>query len=125
MKSGAFGSGDQFAARAMHFETQLADVLANARAGFDDRLMQLVLELLGHIRGSWGYDLANMRTQFACCGINDLEFFFDADSEAVSHEAAFRFFGLVGGVELRIIPRGVENYTRPAHRQQAVHWKRG
>src|SRR6266851_2439550 len=31
-----------------------------------------------------------MRTQLARCGINDLELFFDADGEAVSHVEVFR-----------------------------------
>src|SRR5882724_5648353 len=80
-----FGGGDQLAARAMHFNAQLADVLADARAGFDDGLVQFVFHLLCDVRRSRGNQLADVRTQFARRWINDLEFFFDADGEAVSH----------------------------------------
>src|ERR1700741_75966 len=90
LKSCAFGSGDQLAARAVHLDAQLADVLADARAGLDDGLVQLVLHLLCNVRGSCGDELADMRTQFASRWINDLEFFFDADGEAVSHGVALR-----------------------------------
>ncbi len=90
LKSGAFGGGDEFAARAVHLNAQLADVVADARAGLYDRLVQLVLHLLGNVRGSRGDQLADVRTQFAGRRINDLEFFFDADGEAVSHGMALR-----------------------------------
>src|SRR2546421_12818803 len=90
LKSRAFGSGDQLAARAVHFDAQLAHVLADARAGLHDGLVQLVLHLLRDVRGSGGDELADMRTQFAGRWINDLEFFFDADGEAVSHGVALR-----------------------------------
>ncbi len=98
LESCAFGGRDQLAARAVHFNAQLAYVLANARARFDDGLVQFVLHLLGDVRGSGGDDLADVRTQFAGRRVNDLEFLFNADGEAVSHGAALRvswpFWGL-------------------------------
>jgi len=69
----------------MHFNAQLADALADARAGFHNGLMQLVFHLLGNIRGSCGNKLADVRTQLARRRVNDLELFLDADGEAVSH----------------------------------------
>ena len=90
LESCAFRRGDELATCAMHFDAQLADVFADARAGFDDGLVQLMLHLLRDVRGSRGDELADVRTQFARRGINDLEFFFDADGEAVSHGVALR-----------------------------------
>ena len=52
--------------------------------------MQLGLDLFRNVRRSLGNQLADVRTQFAGRGINNLKFFFDADSEAVSHALAFR-----------------------------------
>jgi len=89
-ESGAFGGSDELAARAVHFDAQLAYVFADARAGFDDGLVQLVLHLFRDVRGSRGDELADVRTQFARRGINNLEFFFDADGKAVSHGVALR-----------------------------------
>src|SRR5467141_3527428 len=90
LKSGAFGGGDELAARAVHFDAQLAYVFADARAGFDDGLVQLVLHLLRDVRGSRGDELADVRTQFARRGINNLELFFDSDGKTVSHGVALR-----------------------------------
>src|SRR5881396_1857832 len=67
------------------FNAKLAHVFADARAGLNDGLMQLVFYLLRDVRRSRRDELANVRTQFARRGINDLELFLDADSEAVSH----------------------------------------
>ncbi len=53
-------------------------------------VMQLVLDLLGNVRRSLGNELADVRAQFARRGVNDLEFFFDADGEAVGHGLTFR-----------------------------------
>src|SRR2546427_6595676 len=85
LEPGAFGGGDEFPARAVHFNAKLAHVFADARAGLNDGLMQLVFYLLRDVRRSRRDELANVRTQFARRGINDLELFLDADSEAVSH----------------------------------------
>src|SRR2546428_114376 len=81
----ALRRGHELATCAMHFDAQLADVFADARAGFDDGLVQLMLDLFRNVRGSRGDELADVRTQLARRGINDLEFFFNADGEAVSH----------------------------------------
>src|SRR5690242_8907482 len=86
----AFRGGDEFAARAMHLNAQFAHVLADARARFHNGLMQFVLYLLRNVGRSRGNDLADVRTQLARRGINDLELFLDADGEAVSHELALR-----------------------------------
>src|SRR3989442_742834 len=90
LEPGAFGSAAKLAARAMHFDAQLAHVIADARAGFDDVLVQLVLDLLSNVRRSGGEELADVRTQLARCGIDDLKFLFDTNGEAVSHEVALR-----------------------------------
>jgi hypothetical protein len=52
--------------------------------------VQLVLDLLGNVWRSRGDELADVRTQLARCGIDDLKFLFDTDGEAVSHEVALR-----------------------------------
>src|SRR5260370_41196825 len=91
LKSRAFRGSDELAARAVHFDAQLADVFADARAGLDDGLVQLVLHLLRDVRGSCGDKLADVRTQFARRRVNNLEFFFNADGEAVSHGVALWF----------------------------------
>src|SRR5437867_3854007 len=88
LEPGAFGGGDEFPARAVHFNAKLAHVFADARAGLNDGLMQLVFYLLRDVRRSRRDELANVRTQFARRGINDLELFLDADSEAVSMDLA-------------------------------------
>ncbi len=88
LKSSAFGGGYQFASRAVHFDAQLANVLADPGSRLDDGLVQFVLHLLGDVGRSRGNNLADMRAQFARRGINDLEFFFNADGEAVSHGVA-------------------------------------
>src|SRR5260370_39549252 len=93
LEPGAFGGRDQLAARAVHLDARLADVFADARAGFDDGLVQLVLHLLGNVRGRRGDDLADVRAQLARRGINDLELFFNADGESVSHGVALRVSG--------------------------------
>jgi hypothetical protein len=74
----------------VHLDAKLADGFADARAGFDDGLVQFWLDLLGNVRGSLGDELTDVRAQFARRWIDDLEFFFDADGEAVSHGASFR-----------------------------------
>src|SRR5580704_19499995 len=97
LQSDAFGRRDEFAASAVHLGAQFADVLADLRSGLDDRLMHLVFHLLDDVGRGGRDELQHVRTQFACSGINDLEFFFDADCEAVSHRTALRFaLGLTG-----------------------------
>src|SRR5207302_7434039 len=118
LQSRAFRGGDEFAARAMHFNAQLADVLADARTRLDDGLMQFVLHLLCDIRRSRGDELADVRTQLARRGINDLELFLDANGKAVSHGfGPLDLLGPVGDFEFRIIPRRGAKYTNAAYRQ--------
>src|SRR5260370_24864138 len=94
----------------MYFIPQLAEVFAEPRARLADGLVQLVLHLFRDVRGSRGHDLADMRTQLARRGINDLEFFFDADGEAVSHDAAFRVFSPCWGLcAMYHTPRRLKN----------------
>jgi hypothetical protein len=90
LQPGALGGGDKFTASAMHFDAQIADVIADARTGLDDGLMHLALDLLENVGGSGGDQLHDVRAQFARFRIDDLEFFLYADGEAVSHEVAFR-----------------------------------
>src|SRR5260370_22735510 len=90
LKPSALGRSAELAPRAVHFDAQLADVFADACAGFDDGLVQLVLHLLCNVRRRRRYELADVRTQLARCGIDDLEFFFDTDGETVSHGVALR-----------------------------------
>src|SRR5713226_178660 len=96
LQAGALGGGDQFAARAVHFDAQLTDVFANLRAGLDDGLVHLVLDLLDDIRRSGGDELHDMRAELTCGGVDDLKFFFYADGKAVSHGVALRILGLRG-----------------------------
>src|SRR5205807_6904651 len=90
LQARAFCRGYQFSPRAVHFNAQIADAVANPRARFDDGLVQLGLDLFDDVRRGLGNELADVRTQFASRRIDDLEFFFDANSEAVSHGLALR-----------------------------------
>ena len=102
LEPGAFRGGDQFAARAMHLDAQVGDAVADFRAGLDDRLVHLVLDLLDDVGRSGRDQLHDVRAQLACRRIDDLEFFFDADREAVSHGVALRSgLGLRGTRERR------------------------
>src|ERR1700722_8129260 len=90
LQSNALSRGYELAARAVHFDAQLADVFADLRAGLDDGLVHLVLYLLDNVRGGRGDELHDVRAQRAGCGIDNLEFFFDNYGEAVSHGVALR-----------------------------------
>src|SRR6267154_594798 len=103
LQSGALGGSNQFTTCAMHLDTELADVFANFRAGLDDGLMHLVLDLFDDVRRSGGDELHHVRAELAGSGINNLKFFFYADGEAVSHEVALRDLEL-WGLLARIIP---------------------
>src|SRR5216684_5789698 len=96
LQAGALGSGDQLAARAVHFDAQLADVFANFSAGLDDGLVHLVLDLLDDVRRSGGDKLHDMRAELTGGRVDALKFFFYADSKAVSHGVALRVLGLRG-----------------------------
>src|SRR5260370_33551455 len=96
LQAGALGSGDQLTAGTMHFDAQLADVFANFRAGFDDGLVHLVLDLLDDVRRSGGDKLHDIREEPTGARVDDLKFFFYADSKAVSPGVALRVLGLRG-----------------------------
>src|SRR5262249_52802391 len=96
LESGAFGGGDKLSAGAVHFDAQLADVFADARAGLDDGLMHLVLDLIEDVRRRSRNELHDVRAQFARSRINDLKFLFDAYGETVSHGLALRSLGVCG-----------------------------
>src|SRR5579859_28305 len=109
LQAGAFGGSYQLAASAVHFDTQVADVFANLGAGFDDGLVHLVLDLLDDVRRSRGNQLHDVRAELTGGGINNLKFFFYADSKAVSHGLALRFLGLWGLLSAYHTPLVVEN----------------
>ena len=48
--------------------------------------MHFALDLIAEIGGRGGDELADVRTQLARGGIDDLKFFLDADRETVTHE---------------------------------------
>ena len=89
LQADTLGSGNEFPAGAVHFDAQLADVLANLGAGLDDGLVHLVFDLLDDVGRGSGDELHDVRAQFACSRVDDLKFLFYADREAVSHEVAF------------------------------------
>src|SRR5580700_1502869 len=100
LQADAFRGGYEFAARAVHFDAQLAHVFTDVGAGFDDGLVHLVLDLLDDVGRSGGHQLQNVRAQLARGWIDDLEFLFYANRKAVSHEVALRGrHGPAGGGE--------------------------
>src|SRR5277367_3746753 len=90
LQTDAFCRCYKLAPRAVHFDAQLADVFADLRAGLNDGLVHLVFDLLDDIRRSGRNELHDVRTQRAGSRIDDLKFFFNTDSEAVSHGVALR-----------------------------------
>jgi hypothetical protein len=90
LQSNAFGGGDELAARAVHFNAQLADVFADFGARLDDGLVHLAFYLFRDGRRGGRNQLHDVRTERAGGGVNDLELFFDTDGEAVSHGVALR-----------------------------------
>jgi hypothetical protein len=86
LQPGAFGRGYELAPRSVHFEPQLAHVLADFRPGLYDRLMHLLLNLVTEASRSGGRkQLHYVGAQLQRFRVNDLEFLFDTDGEAVSH----------------------------------------
>ena len=81
----ALGGARQLAAVAEDLLAQLVDVGADLRADLDDRLVHFALDLLAQHRRARRQELGHVRTQFAALRVDDLEFFFDAEGEAV-HE---------------------------------------
>ena len=54
---------------------------ADLGADLDDRLVHLALELIAEGRGARRQQLGNVRSQLPRVGVDDLEFFLDADGE--------------------------------------------
>src|SRR5262249_2331432 len=75
LQTGAFGGSHELAASPVHFNAEVADGIADARAGFDDGLMHFALDLLKDVGRSGGDQLHDVRTQLTRFGIDDLEFF--------------------------------------------------
>ena len=90
LQSNAFGGGDELAARAVHFDAELADVFADFGSSLDDGLVHLAFYLFSDSGRSGRNQLHDVRTQRAGSGVNNLELFFDTDGEAVSHDVALR-----------------------------------
>ena len=90
LQANALRGGDEFTTRAVHFDAQLADVLANFGARLDDGLMHLAFYLLRDTGRGGRNQLHDVGTERAGGGVNNLEFFFDTDGEAVSHDEALR-----------------------------------
>ena len=78
-----FGRARQFPPVAINLLAQLADVGADLRADLDDRLMHLALDLLPEHWRTRRQELGDVRPQFSALGVDDLEFLFDAEGEAV------------------------------------------
>src|SRR5271169_476052 len=112
--------GDEFAARAVHFDAQLADVFADFGAGLDDRLVHLVFDLLDDVRRSGRNKLHDVRSQSAGCGVNDLKLFFNTDSEAVSHGVALRMAVVLLGTSQAVSYPAGEKNTRIVKTRQAL-----
>jgi hypothetical protein len=113
LQSCAFGCGNELAARAVHLDTEFAYVFTDLRASLYDGLVHFVFYLINDVRGSGGDKLHDVGAQLACRGVNDLELFFDADSEAVSHEVALRMAVILAGdCSSDIIPSRRGKYTR-------------
>src|SRR6266849_9108522 len=106
LQAGALGGSHKFATGALHVDAQFADVFANFRAGLDDGLMHLVLDLFDDVRRSGGDELHYVRTKLTGSGINNLKFFFYADGEAVSHGVALRdlkWWGLLSAYHTALV----------------------
>jgi hypothetical protein len=65
--------------------------------------VKFVLHLFGDAWRSGGNELTDMRTKFTGGRVDDLEFFFDTDSEAVRHSLSLRQARSVGDYGLSII----------------------
>ena len=68
---------------------QLLDRSADLRADLDDRLVHLALDVLAEGRRARREQLGDVRAQLPGRGIDDLEFFLDADGEGVVHGGPF------------------------------------
>src|SRR5689334_9123894 len=80
-ESDALGSARQLATGAKDLVAQFARIGANASTDFDDRLVQLALDLIAQHRRARGQQLGHMRAQFAALRVDNLEFLLDAERE--------------------------------------------
>src|SRR5262249_2637240 len=87
----ALGARRQLAPDPADLLVQLADVGADLGADFDDRLVQLALDLIAERRRRRAEQLRDVRAELPRVGIDDLEFFFDADREGVAHQAMISY----------------------------------
>ncbi len=78
----ALGRRRQFASSSEDLPRELGDVATDARADFDDGLVQLVLELIAERRRRRFDQLARHRAKLTRDWIDDLKLFFDADGES-------------------------------------------
>ena len=67
------------------FAGELLDAGADLGADLDDRLVHLALDLIAERGRARREQLGDVRAQLPGGGIDDLEFFLDADGEGVSH----------------------------------------
>ena len=77
----ALGSAREFASVAIDLVAQLVDISADLRAHLDDRLVHFTLDLLPQHRRARSQELGHVRSQLSALGVDDLEFFLDAESE--------------------------------------------
>ncbi len=82
----ALGGIGQIAARADDLFGQLGNRLADLRADLDDRLVHLALDVLAERGRARCQQLRDVRAELPGVRVDDLEFFFDADSKGVVHE---------------------------------------
>src|SRR5208283_5289690 len=100
----ALGRGHKFSPCPVNLQPQFAHVLADLRPCLDDGLVHLAPDLVTQSPRRRGEQLHHVRAQLQRIRINNLEFFFDTDGEAVSHLLALRIAGLYGHFGANIIP---------------------
>ena len=83
----ALGTADEFPSSAKDLFAKFGHVVADPRAHFDDRLMQLPFDLLAEGWSAGRQQLGDVRSELPRLRIDDLEFLFDAHREAVCHTA--------------------------------------
>jgi hypothetical protein len=79
----ALGALRQLATDPADLVFEFRDVAADSRADFDDRLVQLALDLIAERGGASGQQLRDVRAQRAGVGLDELELFREADREGV------------------------------------------
>ena len=84
-QSDAFGRVGEFAPVADDFGGEFFDVRRRFWCRLYDRLVHLAFDVFAERGGARREELGDVRTQLPGVGIDDLEFFLDADGEPVSH----------------------------------------